>query len=452
MRKSRILKGDSALFPVAVVGLGKLGLSMAAAYAKRGCRVTGVDIQADWVARINRGECPIEEAEVPDLLKKYRGRLTATTDIEEAIRDARIVFIIVATPSATDGSFSNAQVIEAVRAVGLALRGVSRYVVVAITCTVMPGTTEGTVMPLLEETSGKRCGDGFGLVYNPEFIALGSVVRDLLNPDFVLIGECDRRAGNVMAQFYHLVTENHASLARVRPREAEIAKIALNCYCTTKIAFANMLAELAERVPGVDAMAIADALGLDSRIGRKYLSPGLGFGGPCFPRDNVAFRAFARSLGMAAPIPEAVHSSNVRQVERVVERAKALLPAGGRVAMLGLSYKPGTPVVEESQPLQIAKRLAAERKYTVSVYDPAAMDRARTVLGDSVEWAGSIDQCVEGADLCVLAMAWKEFQRINAARLKRLMKVPRVLDCWRCLDPAAAARLEYHAVGLGPRT
>ena len=451
MRKTKVRK-TAALFPVAVVGLGKLGLSMAVAYAKRGCRVMGVDIQADWVGRINRGECPIEEAEVPDLLKKYRNRLTATTDMEDALRDARIVFIIVATPSGADGSFSNAQVVEAVRAVGQALRGVSRYVVVAITCTVMPGTTEDTVKPLLEETSGKRCGEGFGLVYNPEFIALGSVVRDLLNPDFVLIGECDRRAGNVMAQFYHRVTENRAPLARVRPREAEIAKIALNCYCTTKIAFANMLAEIAERVPGVDALAIADALGLDSRIGRKYLSPGLGFGGPCFPRDNVAFRAFARSLGMAAPIPEAVHSSNMRQVERVVEAAKALLPAGGRVAILGLSYKPGTPVVEESQPLEIAKRLAAEQGWAVSVYDPMAMERARTVLGDRVQWASSLDQCIEGADLCVLAMAWKEFQHIKAARLKRLMKVPRVLDCWRCLDQSAAAQVEYHAIGLGPRT
>ncbi len=434
---------------ICIVGLGKLGLSMAAAYAKRGFRIYGADVNAQWVEAINRGECPIVETSVPELLRKHRRSISVTTSVTEAVAASDLTFVIVATPSLPDGAFSNAQVEAATREIARGLRLVSRYHLVAITCTVMPGTTENIVKPILEAGSGKKCGKDFGLVYNPEFIALGSVVRDLLNPDFVLVGECDKRAGDTMTAFYSRACENDAPVARLKPVEAEIAKIALNCYCTTKISFANMLAEIAERVPGADARAIADAIGLDSRIGLKYLRPGLGFGGPCFPRDNLALQAFMRSIAVPAPIPEAVHGSNKRQAGRVVENIRRLLPQGGRVAILGLAYKPQTPVIEESQAVEIARQLTAVSGIEVKVYDPLAMENAKRVLGETVKWADDIRECLSGSDVCVIAVPAREFATLRASFLRRLMRSPRVVDCWRCMDTRETTKVEYHAVGLG---
>lgn len=435
---------------VSVVGLGKLGLSMAVAFAKRGFGVVGVDCNNATVAAVNEGRSPIRETGVQELLTRFRRRIRATTDAGEAVAGTDATFIIVATPSEKGGFFSNAQLLPAVRNVGRALRGKRSFHVVSVTCTVMPGTTMGIVRRTLERVSGRRCGRDFGLIYNPEFIALGSVVRDFLNPDFVLVGESDGRTGAMVERFYARLCENKAPVARMKPVEAELAKISLNCYCTTKIAFANMLAEMAERMPGTDAGVITCAIGLDRRIGQRYLAPGLGFGGPCFPRDNVAFRAFARRLGVEVPIPEAVHGSNRRQPDRVVERVRTTLPKGGRVAVLGLAYKPHTPVVEESQALAIAAKLAARRGFDVTVYDPMAMDSARKVLGDGVRYAGTAAECLRGADLCIVATPWPEFARLTARGMRRLMRVVRVLDCWHSVPPAVAKGVDlYAALGSG---
>ncbi len=434
---------------VSIIGLGKLGLSMAVAFAKRGFSVNGMDVNPDTVRKVQQGISPVDETDVQALLAKHGDRIRATETVADAVRGTNLTCIVVATPSGPDGSFSNAQLLPAAEQVGLALREKRGYHVVAITCTVMPGTTDEVVRPLLERASGKKCGRDFGLVYNPEFIALGSVVRDFLNPDFVLVGESDPKAGRVMERLYGRLCENSPQVARMKCVEAEIAKIALNCFCTMKISYANMLAEVAEKVPGADARVITDAIGLDRRIGRRYLAPGLGFGGPCFPRDNVAFRAFAKRKGVSVPIPEAVHETNRRQVRRVLETVKHLLPKGGRVAILGLPYKPHTSVLTESQALEIAHGLSRCKTFSVAVYDPMALDNARKLLGRRVAYADSALECLQGAELCIIATPWPEFARLTARQLQEQMKRPCVLDCWRCLNPREATRVDYHAVGLG---
>lgn len=436
---------------VSVIGLGKLGFSMTAAFAKRGLDVTGVDVNSAAVRKINAGFSPINETGVQDLLQKHRARIRATMSVADAITRSEITFVVVGTPSGRDGAFLNDQLLAAADEIGGALRRKDDYHVVAVTCTVMPGTTAGEVRPALERASGKKCGRDFGLVYNPEFIALGSVVSDFLNPDFILIGECDAQAGRIVADLYGQVCENNAPIARMTATEAEIAKIALNCYCTTKISFANMIAELAERIQGVDAAVITRAIGLDRRIGGMYLQPGLGFGGPCFPRDNTAFRAFAERLGIDAPIPDAVRAANRRQAARVARKARRLLPRGGKVAVLGLSYKPATHVVEQSQAMEIAASLARDERYAVAVYDPMAMNEARAALGKRVKFCGAVDACLKNADLCIIATAWPEFRRLTAETLIARMRRPRVIDCWRLLAPREAAMVEYTAIGLGGR-
>jgi UDPglucose 6-dehydrogenase len=435
---------------VSIIGTGKLGMSMAVAMAKRGCQVIGVDINPEAIRKINAGQSPVEETGLQDLLTTFGRRITATDDMEQAVLNSEVSFVVVATPSQADGAFSNHQLLPAMERIGRALRRKKTYHRVVITCTVMPGTTDTIIRPLLEKRSGKKCGRDFGLVYNPEFIALGSVIHDFLNPDFVLMGTREEKAREWMERFYARVCENRAPVQTLTPVEAEIGKISLNCYCTMKITFANMIAEVAEAIPGVDASKINRAIGLDTRIGLRYLAPGLGFGGPCFPRDNVAFRVFAERLNITAFLPEAVHTSNRRQAERAVRRVRSILPKGGKVAVLGLSYKPFTPVIEESQALQVAQQLAGTPGVQVAVYDPQALEAARKVLPKSVEFAASMKTCLEGADLMILATPWPEFTTIKPALLEKTMRRPAMIDCWRCWNPKTGrGKVRYWATGLG---
>jgi UDPglucose 6-dehydrogenase len=304
-------------------------------------------------------------------------------------------------------------------------------------------------LPTLESHSGKKCGVDFGLCYNPEFIALGSVIHDMLNPDFVLVGESDVRSGAVLEEFYKGILDNDAPVVRMNIVNAELTKISVNTFVTTKISYANMLAEVCERIPGCDVDVVTSAIGLDTRIGRKYIKGALGYGGPCFPRDNVAFAHMARSVGAEPTLAEAADAVNWRQVSRLVDLVSSHLPEGGRVGILGLSYKPDTNVVEESQGVKLARSLLSTG-VPVVLYDPLAMDNARQVLGDGPTFVSSPQECVQQADVIVITIPWAEFKEIQPADLARNPGRPVVLDCWRILDGEQFAEVaDYVALGLG---
>ncbi len=419
---------------LSVIGLGKLGLTTAACFASRNFEVVGVDVVESNVKAINRGECPIAEPGLAELLARCRGRLRATTDAGEAVGGSDVTFIIVPTPSGPDGAFSNDSVLDVLDAIGPALRAKAGFHIVVVTSTVMPGTMRGVVAPRLEELTGKTCGRDFGLAYNPEFIALGSIIRDFLNPDMVLIGESDARTGDVLEDIYTRACDNSPYIARMNWINAEVTKLGLNCYVTTKISFANSMAELCERIEGADASVVTAAIGHDSRVGGKYLRPGLGFGGPCFPRDNIAFIKCAADRGMAAKLARAVVEVNDEQVARVVRKVRAAAAPGSRVAVLGLSYKPGSHVVEASQPVEIVRRLLSNG-YRVRAYDP----QVKALPGDAADGQGaeivsSVDACLAGADCCVIATAWEEFGRLGRGELQSRIRPEAIIDCWKVLE------------------
>lgn len=434
---------------ISVIGLGKLGLCMAACFAEKGYKVIGVDIDINKIEKINNGISPVEETGLARLIKKNQHNLKATGDHKEAIFNTDITFIVVATPSLADGSFSNEYLERALHIIGDALKKKKAYHLVVITSTVMPQTTEKVVKFILERTSGKKCGKGFGLAYNPEFIALGSVIHDFLNPDFILIGEVNKKDGDILEEIYKKTCENNPRFARMSPVNAEITKIALNCYITTKITFANSIATLCEKVKGTNAHIITQALGLDSRIGSKYLKPGLGYGGPCFPRDNVAFAAFARILETKAKLAEVVDEVNRDQVLRIVDKIKDILKElnknNGRIGILGLSYKPNTSIIEGSQALNVVQILLNE-EYSVSVYDPQAQENARSVFGDAVRYARNKEDCLRDVDLGVILVPWEEFSKIDFKKLKRGIVI---LDCWRLLSLIDENEIDIRYLGVG---
>ncbi|MFQ5890950.1 MAG: UDP-glucose dehydrogenase family protein [Gemmatimonadota bacterium] len=434
---------------ISVIGLGKLGAPIAACLASKGYRVIGVDVDAGKVELINRGIAPVLEPGLEELLRQCRETLSATDDIEGAVVQSDVSFIIVPTPSAERGAFSVRHVIEVCKLIGAGMRTKGRYHLVVVTSTVLPGAIEQEVKPVLERHSGARCGVDFGLCYNPTFVALGSAIRDFMNPDVLVIGEADTRAGDTLLMLYRNMCENNPRIARMNFVNAEITKLAVNTYVTTKITFANMLARICEHTPGTDVDVVTFAMGLDSRIGAKCLRGAVGYGGPCFPRDNLALAYFGRVVGAAASLAEVTDRANREQVPRLAAVVKSRLRPGGSVAILGLSYKPGTDVVDESQGLLLAK-LLSEDGVSVAVYDPWAMDNARKKLDGSARFAQSAQECVGLADVIVIVTPWEEFQRMPARAfgLDKQRKV--VIDCWRVMRSEELASIaEYVPLGVG---
>ena len=433
---------------VSVLGLGKLGAPMAACFAHKGHRVIGVDTNPETVRLINEGRAPLYEPRLQELIRANRNKIICTENYEEAILSSDITFILLPTPSDQHGGFSLCHVLSACERLGKVLRN-KRYHLVVLTSTVLPGATENEVRPILEANSQKRCGSGFGLCYSPEFVALGSVIHNLLNPDFILIGESDPEAGERLASFYRTICDNQAPVARMNAVNAEITKLAVNTFVTTKITFANMLARVCERIAGADADVVTAALGLDARIGGRYLKGAIGYGGPCFPRDNLAFSFLAQQLGARADLAEATHHANREEVHRLASLVRSKNAKDGSVGILGLAYKPDTDVIEESQGLLLAEALVAAR-IPVVAYDPAAMNNARHRLNGSLRFAESLETCVKEADVLVITTPWEAFRHLEPALLRRPGSRRVVIDCWRILDlEIVGSVVDYIALGVG---
>jgi UDPglucose 6-dehydrogenase len=359
---------------------------------------------------------------------------------------------VVATPSEVDGKFSNRYVLAICEAIGQALRFKNEFHVVAVTSTIMPGSSDGVVRSALEKASGRRAGKDFGLCYNPEFIALGSVIHDFLNPDFVLIGESDARSGDILESLYREVCDNSPLFARMNLLNAEITKLSVNAFVTTKISFANMLARMCEQLPGASVDVVTAALGLDSRIGAKYLKGAVSYGGPCFPRDNLALAAFARGIGAPADLAESTHRFNCLQIDLLVGLVKKNLPSGGRAGILGLTYKPNTDVVERSVGYLLAQQLATEGVAVVAS-DPEGNANAAQGLAASVVFVESAEECVRRSDVVAVTTAWPQFKKISSETWAR-SETPRVvIDCWRALGfLQALPGIIYVALGVGTGT
>lgn len=438
------MNGNAMRPRLSVIGLGKLGAPMAAVFGAKGFEVIGLDLNPAFVAAINDGRAPVQEPLLQDYLDRARGHLRATLDYHEATTSSDISFIIVPTPSGPDQMFTNRFVVDAVERIGAALRAKSSYHVVVVTSTVMPGSTDGEIRTALERASGRIVGQDVGLCYSPEFIALGSVVRDLLFPDLILIGESDKRAGDMLEAVYGTLVESKPEVHRMSLVNAELCKISVNTFVTTKISYANMIGEMCDHLPGADAEVVTRAVGADSRIGRKYLKPAVGYGGPCFPRDNKAFIALGRKLGVKTDLAEATDRINNHQLERLIGAVSACADPGHTVAVLGLSYKPDTAVVEESQGIALAVALAA-LGYRVRAFDPLANAAAAAVLGNHAEVTESAEAALADAAVVVVTTAWPQFQHLDFTRCG----VGAVVDPWGVVPREGSSGLRLVRLGRG---
>ena len=417
---------------LSIIGMGKLGSPMAAVMARAGFDVIGLDTQASVVAELNLGRAPVREPQLQEYLDQSQGRLRATTDYRDAVLNSDISFLILPTPSGDDYLFSNDYLLESIKAIGSVLREKTGYHLIVITSTTMPGSTEGVIRQTLERTSGRRVGDRLGLCYNPEFIALGSVIRDMSQPDFVLIGESDSQAGDLLERVHQAYLPPGTPVQRMSCVNAELAKISINTYVTTKISYANMLAELCEHLPGADVDVVTRAVGSDSRIGSKYLKGALGYGGPCFPRDNKAFYSLGKKLGVRCDLAEATDRINDHQILRLSKTVHDHASGCKTVSILGLAYKPDTGVIDASQGLALARQLQ-QSGYQVTVHDPMANALARQSLPPDIAVSDEMEAALSASSTVVLVTPWPAFREI-ATLAEQNPKLRTVIDPWRLLS------------------
>ena len=429
---------------ITVFGQGKVGLALSACLLEAGHTVVGVDVDPDCVRRLNAGTFSTDESGVIERLRQHSPRFTATTDAVRAVTGSEVSFVIVPTPSNTLGGFSLRFVRAAGREIGTALRNHTSYHVVAVVSTMLPGASDSRVMPYLGQMIGRPIGDGWGYDYNPAFIALGEVVQGFVKPDYILIGESEARAGEVVAGIHRSLVVNGPPLARMSPIEAEITKIASNTHETMRVSFANMLFSLCSEIPGTHVDHITEALA--HRMGKRFFKGAVPYGGPCWPRDNVALAVFMDLMGVPSTFPRTVDQFNQEHGRYVLRKCLEITRPGGAVAVLGLAYKARTKVIEHSFGINLARWLAAEGR-RVTVWDPLAMEAARSILNDSVAYADSMEHCLEQGEVDIIVNALTEIQEVDWSRVGDRI----VIDCWRCLTPEAVSRIKhYRPLGQGP--
>lgn len=435
---------------ISVIGCGKLGASLVAVLAKQGHCVVGVDVVEAYVAALNAGHAPVQETNLESEISANAPRISATMDTAAAVAETDLTFVVVPTPSDDEGCFSAEYAKAAFEAIGRGIASKDSYHLVVLISTVLPGTMRYVLAPAIEEASGKTIGPDFGLCYSPAFIALGSIIHNLLNPDFLLVGQSDDRAGDTLQAVYCDLVANDAQVARMTWENAELTKISVNTYVTTKIAFANMLADMCDRLPGGDVDVVSDALGMDRRIGRRYLTGGLGYGGPCFPRDNRALIWIADRLGADVGLARTTDQMNRDSAKGHVERYRSLLAEARKTAVLGLAYKPDSHWAEESQGLFLAEACAQVAE-TVG-YDPLARDMAQDMLGDKVQVLDTLEAALDGADLVLITTQDKAWQALTPDHLGGGSSPVTVIDFWRGLPQVVrdAEHVRYVSYGKPP--
>jgi UDPglucose 6-dehydrogenase len=398
---------------VSVVGSGYVGTTVAACLADLGHEVTTVDIDEEIVAAINDGEAPIHEPGLDPLVSVYGGdRLRATTDYD-AIRETDLTILALPTPSNDDGSIDLDPMQAGAESVGEALASKDGYHLVVVKSTVVPGTTEDTLAPLVAEASGKTLGGGLGVAVNPEFQREGTAVDDFMEPDKIVLGtDGDDRALDLLAELYEpLVTQWDTPVVETGLAEAEMIKYANNAFLASKVSLINDLGNICKEY-GVDAYEVADAIGKDDRIGAKFLRSGVGWGGSCFPKDVKAIIQHARAADYEPRMLQAAVDVNDGQPERLLSLLDDHIdPDGKRIAVLGLAFKPGTDDIRNTRAIPVIEGLQT-RGAEVVAYDPVAAPKMRERFPD-VEYAESAADALDGASGAVVVTEWDEFAALE---------------------------------------
>ncbi len=433
---------------IAIIGSGYVGVVTAAGFAEFGNDVIAVDRDAKRVELLRQGKIPFYEPELEELVSRNinSGRLRFTTDLAEAVKDALVVFICVGTPEGENGEADTSAVKEVARSIAERLH---EYKVVVTKSTVPVGT--GTeIKSIMQSIVGPEV--QFSVCSNPEFLREGAAVHDFLNPNRVVIGVEDARAEGILRDLYRPLKIRDIPLVITNVKTAELIKYVANAFLAMKISFINEAANICDLIEA-DVHVVARAMGLDGRISPKFLHPGPGYGGSCFPKDTVALREIARQFGYDFKLVEATVEVNQRQKEIAV--GKVVRSLGGDVSgkvigLLGLSFKPYTDDIRESPAVYIASRLR-DMGGIIQAYDPAAMTKAAMVLQERVTFCTGPYEAAQDADVLVVAVEWPEFRNLDLVKIKNQLHNPVIVDLKNIFEPARIKTLGFKYVGMGRR-
>ncbi len=450
---------------VCIIGTGYVGLTTGACLAFLGHKVTCIDSDEKKVAMMRAGQSPIYEPSLPELLADAAANLKFTTDYAEGVKDADVIFIAVGTPPTPSGSPDLKYLCSAAQGIGKHYDGKFAVVVNKSTVPIGSGNWVGSlVRESYEQNHGRKAENRFSVASNPEFLREGTALHDSLYPDRVVIGSDDQRSLETLYTLYRPILDQTFAAPTYLPRpedegavplistdlaSAELIKYAANAFLSLKISYINEIGALAEKV-GADISQVAKGIGLDARIGTRFLQAGIGWGGSCFDKDTAALVATAQEYGISTPIVEAAREINRRQRERVVEKLLGELKIlkGRTIGLLGLAFKPNTDDLREAPAIDIARKLL-DRGCKVKVHDPVAMDRFKQEYPDlNVVVCAEANEVFDDADAVVLVTEWQQYRELPWEDLKGSMRSPIVLDGRHVLDRARLTRFGYKYVGI----
>lgn len=428
---------------IAVIGTGYVGLVTGACFAGSGNSVVCVDIDEEKIESLRRAEVPFFEPGLDEMVRNNidEGRLSFTTDIALAIRESLLIFIAVGTPQAQNGEADISSVLDVARSIGRNLDG---YKIVITKSTAPVGTTEK-----VRDTIKSLTDQEFGVASNPEFLKEGAAIDDFLKPDRVVIGVEEESVGSVLRELYSPFMMSADRTIEVSIRSSEMSKYASNAMLATRISFMNDIANLCELL-GANVSEVRSVVGSDSRIGRYYLYPGIGYGGSCFPKDVKALEKMAQDVDYEPRVVTAVDRVNAAQKERFFDKIVGFFGDldGKRIAVWGISFKPNTDDIREAPSVYVIGRLL-EAGCSVAVYDPAAMENAKTVFGNSVDYSESYYDACSDADALVIHTEWSQYRQPNFEMIKEMMNAPVIFDGRNIYDHARLNALGITYFGVG---
>jgi len=432
---------------IGVVGLGFVGLSISSVLASKNYNVVGIDIDNQKCSDIRNGVLPLFEPDLENTLKiGLKKKLTISNNFS-LINNCDMIFVSVGTPQKSNGAIELSMIKKATTTIGQIIRKSKKNPIIFIKSTVVPGTTQDVILPILEKTSGKKANIDFGLISNPEFLQESNAIRDTKFPHVIILGGKQTKYMKKAKMFF---TKMHPNVPIVITnfQTAEMIKYANNSFLATKISFINQLSNICQNIPGTNIDDIAKIIGLDSRIGKLFLNAGPGYGGACLPKDISALIKFSDKIGVKPILLNAVKKTNHEQMNNIISLMKKILGdiTAKRITILGTAFKPNTDDVRDSKSIELIKKLL-KNKANITIHDPKAIESTKKIFGEKIIYAKSIADALNKSQCGVIMTHWKQYDTLNNNSIKQMSKKI-IIDCRRVLVKKELDA-EYYAIGIG---
>ena len=435
---------------IAVIGLGFVGLTLSSVLASKGITTLGIDLDKEKCSKIVKGIPTFFEPELKKTLKKALKKNLLITDKVSSINNCDFIFITVGTPQKKNGEIDLSFIKTVVKNVGKIIPKNKKKPIILIKSTVIPGTMKDVILPILEKNSKKKAGKDFGLISNPEFLQESKAIHDTIKPHAIVLGGYRTQFMNKTRKFFSRFNPN-TPIIITNHQTAEMIKYANNSFLATKISFINQLASICQEIPDTNIDDVADAIGLDSRIGNQFLDAGPGYGGSCLTKDMNAIINLSSKVGVKPTMLNAVEKTNKQQINNIIKLMKQNIGKikGKKVTVLGVAFKPNTDDIRDSMSIDLIHRLIKSGA-VVKIHDPKALDNARKIFHDNITYTDSIPSALKDSQCAIIMTKWKEYERINNKTTK-YMKKKFLIDTRRILSDKNL-RLKYYGLGLGQKT